>query len=105
MIYCKFLGTVPLELTIFSNLKYGRILIYFKSFLQIKFIDVKYLLECINFKEKITKKFFKFWSLYRSLSHNKDEFETFLENFELNFDHMAEKNPISRFFLVILTED
>ena len=33
-------------------------------------------------------------SLYRSLSH-----ETFLQNLELNFDHMAEKNP---FMMVVL---
>ena len=32
-------------------------------------------------------------SLYRSPSQNKDNFETFLENLELNFDHMTEKKP------------
>lgn len=74
-----------------SNMKHGRDLIYFKSFLQRKLIDVKYLLECIHFKKKkFAEKFFS-RSFSRSLSHSKDEFETFLENFELNFDHIAQK--------------
>ena len=38
-------------------------------------------------------------SLYRSSSQNKDDFEKFLVNLELNFDHMAEKNP---FMMVVL---
>ena len=38
-------------------------------------------------------------SLYRSRSQNKDDFETFLENLELNFDHKAEKTP---FVIVVL---
>ena len=38
-------------------------------------------------------------SFYRSLSQNKDDFETFLENLELDFDNMAEKNP---FMMVVL---
>ena len=35
------------------------------------------------------------------LVKNKDDFETFLENLELNFDHIAEKNP---FIMVVLGE-
>ena len=35
-----------------------------------------------------------FLSLYRSPSQNRDEFEAFLENLELNFDHMAEQTRI-----------
>ena len=38
-------------------------------------------------------KIYKSLSLYRSPSQNKDDFETFLENLELNIDHMAEKKP------------
>ena len=38
-------------------------------------------------------------SLCRSPSQNKDDFETFLENLKLNFDHMDEKNP---FMMVVL---
>ena len=42
-------------------------------------------------RKKFAESFFKFWSLSGSLSHSKDKFETFLENFELNFDHIAQK--------------
>ena len=44
-------------------------------------------------------------SFYRSLSQNKDDFETFLENLELDFDNMAEKNPFMLVFLVIFTQN
>ena len=48
----------------------------------------------IWWKEKKGKeRFASFLSLYRSSSQNKDDFETFLENLELNFDHMAGKKP------------
>ena len=34
-----------------------------------------------------------FLTLYRSPSQNRDEFETLSDNLELDFDHMADKNP------------
>ena len=40
-------------------------------------------------------------SLYRSPGQNKDDFQTFLENSELNFDRMAEKN----FFMMVVLGD
>ena len=40
-------------------------------------------------------------SPYRSPSQNKDDFETFLENLKLNFDHMAEK---ILFMMVVLCD-
>ena len=40
-------------------------------------------------------------SLYRSHSQNRDEFGTFLDNLELNFDHMAYKNP----YLIVVLGD
>ena len=46
----------------------------------------------------------RFLSLYRSPSQNKDDIETFLENLELNFDHMAKKTLSRWLFLVILTQ-
>ena len=36
-----------------SNMKRGGVLIYYKNFLPIKLIDVKYLHECLNFELKI----------------------------------------------------
>ena len=38
-------------------------------------------------------------SLYRLLSQKEDDLETFLENLDLNFDHIAEKDP---FTMVVL---
>ena len=55
--------------------------------------------ECINFELRIRGKVCKFLTLYRSPSQNRDEFETFLDNLELNFDHMADKNP---YLMVVL---
>ena len=43
-------------------------------------------------------------SPYRSPSQNKDDFEKFLENPELNFDHMAKKTFSWWMFFVILTQ-
>ena len=43
-------------------------------------------------------------SLYRSPSQDKDDFETFMENLELNFHHTAEKTLSWWLFLVILTQ-
>ena len=85
-----------LELTIRvdhpSNTKCGGILIYYKSFLPIKVLDANYLNECISFEFRIGGKVCKFLSLYRSHSQNRDEFETFLDNLDLNFDQMTDKN-------------
>ena len=75
-----------------SNTKRGGVLLYNKSFLPIKLIDVNYLNECISFELRIGGKVCKFLNLYKSPSQNRDEFEKFLDNLELNFDHMADKN-------------
>ena len=74
-----------------SNTKRGGVLIYCKKFLPIKSINIKCLHESLNFKLKIGGKICKFFPLYTSPSQNKVDFETFLENLEFNFDHMAEK--------------
>ena len=76
-----------------SNMKRRRVLICYNNFLPTKLTDVKYLHESLNFELRIGGKICKFLSLYRSPSQNKDNFETFLENLELNFDHMTEKKP------------
>ena len=76
-----------------SNGKRGGVLIYYKNLLLIKWIDVKYLYESLNFDYRIRGKIYKLYHLYRSPSQNEDNLAAFLENLELNFDHMAEKNP------------
>ena len=37
----------------------------------------------------------KFLLLYRLPSQNKNNFETFFENLDLDFDHMTEKDPFT----------
>ena len=76
-----------------SNTKRGGVLLYYKSFLPIKLIDINFLNECLSFELGIGGKVCKFLTLYRSPRQNSDEFETFLDNLELNFDYMADKNP------------
>ena len=82
-----------------SNITHGGVLLYYKSFLPLKLIDVNYSNGCISFELRIGRKVCKFVSLYRSPSQNRDEFETFLDNLVLNFDHMADKNP---YLMVVL---
>ena len=76
-----------------SKTKRG-VLIHYKSFLPIKLGYVKYLDEALNFELRIGRKICIFLSPYGLPSQNKDDFETFLENVELNFDHMAESCPL-----------
>ena len=57
--------------------------------------------ECISFELTIGGKVCKLLTLYKSPSQNRDEFEKFLDNLELNFDHMADKNP----FLMVALGD
>ena len=72
-----------------SNTKRGGVLLYCKSFLPIKLIDVSYLNECMSFELRVAGKVCKFLSLYRSSGQYRDEFEAFLDN----FDNMADKSP------------
>ena len=59
-----------------SNTKCGGVLLYYKGFLPIKSIDVNYLNESISFELRTRGKVCKFFTLYRSPSQNRDEFET-----------------------------
>ena len=82
-----------------SSTKRGGVLLYYKSFLLIKLVDVNYLNKCISFELRIGGKVCKLLTIYRSPSQNRDEFETFLDNLKLHFDHMAHKNP---YLMVVL---
>ena len=57
--------------------------------------------ECINFEIKIADKTCDFISLYRSPGQSKDEFESFADNFELNLDSIALRNP----YLIVVLSD
>ena len=84
-----------------SNAKKRGICIYFKNSLPLKVLDVQLLQECINFEIKIAEKICNFISLYRSPSQSKDEFESFVDKFELNLDSIVHRNP---YLIVVLGE-
>ena len=84
-----------------TNAKRSVVLVYYKSYLSLKLIDVKYLHECINFELRIAGKIVKFLYLYTSCSRNRYQLEIFLEHLELNFDHMAETKP----YIMVVVSD
>ena len=55
--------------------------------------------ECINFEIKIKDKLCNFITLYRSPNQSQDDFESFINNFELNLDPVMVNNP---FLTVVL---
>ena len=84
-----------------SNTKKGGVCFYFKNSLLLKVLDIQSLQECINFEIKIADKTCNVISLYRSASESKDEFESFADNLELNFDSVALRNP----YLIVVLGD
>ena len=67
----------------------------------LRVLDIQYLNECINFELKIGDKLCTFVALYRSPSQSLDNFETFIDNFELNLETLSRKNP----FLLVAIGD
>ena len=60
-----------------------------------KLLDIKYLQEYINLELIIGDNLCSFVILYRSLSQNHDDFETYMKNFyELNLDKINKKSPL-----------
>ena len=57
--------------------------------------------ECINFEIKIKDKLCNFITLYRSPNQCQDDFESFINNFELNLDSVMVNNP----FLTVVLGD
>ena len=51
-----------------SNTKRGGVLLYYKSFIQIKLINVIYLNEWVSFELRIGGNVYKFLTLYRPIS-------------------------------------
>ena len=82
-----------------ANTKRGGVCIYYKSCLPLRDLDIQYLNECRNFELKIGDKLCTFVALYISPSQLQDNFETFIDNFELNLETLSRKNP---FFLVAI---
>ena len=65
---------------------------YYKNCLPLKILDTRFLHESIAFELRIDDKLSSFISLYRSPNQSYD-FVSFLDNFELTLDTLAQKNP------------
>ena len=57
--------------------------------------------ECIVLEITIDRKLYNLIYLYSSPSQNKEEFETFVKNLELNLEFILNKNP----YLTVVTDD
>ena len=82
----------------FTNTKRGGVCVYYKSYLPLKFLDIKHLQECLNIQFSIEEKICRLISLYRSPSQNQEEFTTFLDSLESNLETASLSSP----FLTIL---
>ena len=82
------------------NSKRGGLCIYYKNYLPLLIIiSVSYLSECINSKTVIKNKIYNFITLYRSPGQNRDDFQAFIDNLEINLETLAQRNP---FFMVVI---
>ena len=77
-----------------QSTKRGSVCIYHRNPLPLKILGFPYLQECIN-------KLCRFVSLYRLPSQSQDDFEAFVNNFELNLDVVAANNT----FLTVVLGD
>ena len=84
-----------------SNTKRGGVCIYYRNSLPLKILRIHYLQECINFKIMNGGKLCRFVSLYRSPNQSQDDFESFVNNFELIIDAIIANNP----FLTVVLGD
>ena len=69
-----------------SKTNQGGVCIYYRNSLPLKILNIQYLHECINFEIRIGGKLCRSVSLYHSPSQSQDDFESFVNNFELNTD-------------------
>ena len=83
------------------NVKLGGICIYYKISLPLKVKNIHYLQEYINFEIKIIDKLCNFITLYRPPNQCQDDFESFMNNFELSLDSVMVNYP----FLTVVLGD
>ena len=76
-----------------SDVKRGRVCIYYKTMLPLKVLSTNFLQECINFEVSIGNKTCWFIHIYRTPSQSQDEFHDFLTNLEMNLDDSFNSNP------------
>ena len=76
-----------------SDIKRGRVYIYYKTMLPLKVLSTIFFQECINFEVSIGNKKCRFIHLYRTPSQSHDEFHVFLTNLEIDLDDSFNSNP------------
>ena len=81
------------------NSKRGGVCIYYKNYLPLRIISVNYLSECTNFEIMIGNKICNFITLYRLPSQNQNDFQTFIDNLEMNLETLEQRNL---FLMVVL---
>ena len=84
-----------------ANSKCGGACMYYKNCLPLKVLDIRFLHESIAFDLRIDDKLCSFISLYRSPNQSYDDFVSFLDNFQLTLDTLAQKN----LFLMVALRD
>ena len=75
-----------------SDVKRGRVCIYYKTMMPLKVLPTNFLQECINFKVTIENKIYQCIHLYRSPSQSQDEFHDLLTILEMNLDDFFNSN-------------
>ena len=75
-----------------SNTQQGGVCIYYRNSLPLKIVGIQNLHECINFEIWIGGKLCRFVSLYHSRSQSQDDFESFVNNFDLNIETATANN-------------
>ena len=83
------------------NIERGTVCIYCKMSLPLKIKIIHYLEECINSELKIKDKLRNFISLYHSPNQCQDDFESLINNFELNLDSVM----VNKSFLTVILGD
>ena len=84
-----------------ADSKHRGVYMYYKKCLPLKVLDIRFLHESIAFELQIGSKLCSFISLNRSPSQSYDDFVSFLDNFKLTLDTLAQKNP----FLMVTLGD
>ena len=75
-----------------SDVKRGRVCIYYKTVLPLKVLSTNFLQECINFEVSIGNKICQFIHLYRTPSQSQDKFYDFLTKLDMNLDDFFNSN-------------
>ena len=83
------------------NIKRGGVCSYYKISLPLKIKNIQCPQECINFELKIKDQLCNFITLYHSSNQCRDNFESFINNIELNLDSIMTNNP----FLTVILGD